>query len=66
MNTYKIAIISSSISEERKSKRVALFLHNCLKSQYGIIANKIDLKEYAFPIFGNHSHKYNSHLNPWI
>jgi len=51
MNTYNIAIISSSIREGRKSNRVALFLHNFLKSQYGIIANKIDLKEYAFPIF---------------
>ncbi len=47
----KIAIISSSVRDGRKSHRVALFLRNYIGRMFSAEAEILDLKAYAFPIF---------------
>lgn len=48
---YKISIISSSIREERKSHRVALYFNKYLGGNNLAVSEIIDLKEYNFPLF---------------
>jgi NAD(P)H-dependent FMN reductase len=49
----KISIISSSIREERKSHRVALYFNKYLGGNNLALSEIIDLKEYNFPLFAN-------------
>lgn len=46
-----ISIISSSVREDRKSHRVALFFKNYLADNKLITTEILDLKSYHFPIF---------------
>lgn len=46
-----ISIISSSIRDERKSHRVALYLRKYLEANKSVAADILDLKEYNFPLF---------------
>lgn len=48
---YKIAIISSSIRNDRKSHNVALYFENYLAHNKLATPQIIDLKEYDFPLF---------------
>ncbi|OGU60850.1 MAG: FMN reductase [Ignavibacteria bacterium GWF2_33_9] len=48
---FKIAIISSSIREERKSHRLALYFQKYLENNNLAETELLDLKQYNFPIF---------------
>lgn len=47
----KIAIVSSSVRDGRKSHRVALFLKSYIERVLSADAQILDLKEYDFPMF---------------
>lgn len=47
----KIAIISSSVREDRKSNRVALFFKNYIEANNIASADVLDLYDYQFPVF---------------
>jgi NAD(P)H-dependent FMN reductase len=47
----RIAIISASIREERKSHRVAVHLHRSISAMEGHEADMLDLLEFGFPLF---------------
>ncbi len=48
---YKVAIISGSLREGRKSHRAALYLKSRLENDYNVSVEILDLKAYDFPIF---------------
>lgn len=47
----KIAIISSSVREDRKSNRVALFFKNYIEANNIASVDILDLYDYQFPVF---------------
>ena len=47
----KIAIISSSVREDRKSNRVALFFKNYIEANNIASVDVLDLFDYQFPVF---------------
>lgn len=47
----KIAIISSSVREDRKSNRVALFFKNYIEANNIASVEVLDLYDYQFPVF---------------
>src|SRR5687768_10852833 len=48
---HKIAIISASVRQGRKSHNVALFFQQFIETNQLATVDMIDLKEYKFPIF---------------
>lgn len=48
---YKIAIISSSVRNDRKSHYVALYFQKYLEENKLAKSEILDLKEYNFPVF---------------
>lgn len=48
---YSISIISSSIRSGRKSHNVALYFQKYLMTNYNVVVEILDLKEYNFPLF---------------
>jgi NAD(P)H-dependent FMN reductase len=50
-SNYRVAIISASVREGRKSHRVALYLQKELQSLFNVEVDLLDLAELNFPVF---------------